>query len=145
MGILLQLFGCISGRYKILLVTGSVLAFFSGGCGSGGEGVTGDAGATGDTGISLSCANTGTDNTVTISWNSPEANTDGTLITDLSGYRVYYGTQSGDYSTAINVGETTTYQITNLSPGNTYYFTVTAYDSSMNESGFSNEACKSIE
>jgi uncharacterized repeat protein (TIGR02543 family) len=44
-----------------------------------------------------------------------------------------------NYSTITPVGNVTTYTINNLSGGQTFYFSVTAYDTSNNESGFSNE------
>ena len=70
---------------------------------------------------------------VTLSWN-PNSES------DLAGYRVYAGTVSGSYGNPVDMGNVTTFQIVNLSPGQTYHFAVTAYDSSGNESGFSNEA-----
>lgn len=71
-----------------------------------------------------------------LSWN---ANTE----PDLSGYKVYYGTSSGNYGAPIDVGNTTNHTITGLADG-TYYFAVTARDTSGNESGFSNEASKAL-
>jgi malectin (di-glucose binding ER protein)/thrombospondin type 3 repeat protein/fibronectin type III domain protein len=70
---------------------------------------------------------------VNLSWN---ANTE----SDLAGYNIRYGTSSRSYTTKINVGKTTQYTVTGLSPGKTYYFATTAYDTSGNESGYSNEA-----
>jgi hypothetical protein len=58
---------------------------------------------------------------------------------DVAGYRVYYGTTSGHYTTMISVGNSTTCTISNLEPGMTYYFAVTAYDTSGNESAYSQE------
>lgn len=58
---------------------------------------------------------------------------------DLAGYKVYYGTSSRNYGTPINVGNVTTYTITGLTAGQTYYIAVTAYDTANNESDFSNE------
>lgn len=74
---------------------------------------------------------------------------------DLAGYRIYYGTstRTGDdpkncglcgYSNKVDVGNVTTYTFNNLPEGFTYYFSVTAYDTSGNESAFSNEVSKSI-
>jgi hypothetical protein len=57
----------------------------------------------------------------------------------LAGYKVYVGTASGVYTTAIDVRNVTTYTVASLPPGQTYYFAVTAYDVSGFESGFSNE------
>ena len=58
---------------------------------------------------------------------------------DLAGYEVFFGTAPRSYGTPINVGNVTTYTFTELTSGQTYYFAVRAYDSSNNESGFSNE------
>ncbi len=41
---------------------------------------------------------------VTLFWNAPNTNTDGTGLNDLAGYKVYYGTASHNYSQNINVG-----------------------------------------
>ena len=71
-------------------------------------------------------------NTVTVSWT---ANTE----SDLSGYKIYYGTSSGSYDDALDVGNKTSFSINNLVVGTTYFFAVTAYDFSGNESGFSKE------
>ncbi len=79
----------------------------------------------------------------TLAWSAPTTNTDGTPLTDLAGYKVYYGTSSGNYTQSINIGNVTTYTVSNLSPG-TYYFSVTSYDSSGIESTYSNEVSKTI-
>jgi len=63
---------------------------------------------------------------------------------DLTGYKVYVGTTSRSYGPPVDVGKVTTFEIINLQAGKTYYFAVTAYDNSGNESGYSNEANKSI-
>jgi hypothetical protein len=80
-------------------------------------------------------------NTVTLAWDSVTA-------PNLSGYRIYYGTAPGVYlqprGQGVNVGNVKTYTITGLSRGIRYYFTATAYDSSNNESVFSNEVFKDI-
>jgi hypothetical protein len=58
---------------------------------------------------------------------------------DLAGYKVYYGLQSGNYDSVIDVGNVTEYTVTDLTSETRYYFVVTAYDTSLNESGFSEE------
>ncbi len=62
-------------------------------------------------------------------------------VTDegLSGYKVYYGTSSGNYDTTVDVGNETSYIISGLISGSTHYFVVTAYDDLGNESVYSNE------
>jgi fibronectin type 3 domain-containing protein len=60
---------------------------------------------------------------------------------------VYYGTGSRSYSQALGSGEfvaTGTYVVTGLQSGRTYYFAVTAVDTAGAESGFSNEATKTV-
>lgn len=69
---------------------------------------------------------------VTVSWNH---NTEA----DLAGYRVYYGTQSQNYQTTLDVGLDTFKVVDNLQEGVRYYFAVTAYDTANNESDFSEE------
>jgi hypothetical protein len=66
----------------------------------------------------------------------------------LSGYRVYYGSAPGTYiqsaAQGINAGNVTVHIVNGLTGGQRYYFAVTAYDTSGNESGFSNEVFKDI-
>jgi hypothetical protein len=76
-------------------------------------------------------------------YKAPTTNADGTPLTDLGGYKVYYGLSSGNYTNSLDVGNVTTYKIYNLTPG-TYYFAVTAYDTSGNESDYSNEVSRII-
>lgn len=45
------------------------------------------------------------------------------------GYVVYYGTSSTNFTTRIDVGTNTTYTVTGLQPGITYYFAVSDYNS----------------
>jgi hypothetical protein len=80
----------------------------------------------------------------TLSWNVPTTNTDGTPFADLSYFKIYYGTQSGSYTTTVNLGTATNYVVNNLASGSTYYFAVTAVNSSGVESSYSNEANKTI-
>lgn len=64
---------------------------------------------------------------------------------DLAGYRMYYGVQSRSYGPFIPVGKTvTSYTLNGLVAGKTYYFTLTAVDTSGNESGYSSEVLKTI-
>ena len=56
----------------------------------------------------------------------------------VTGYNIYYGTAPRAETTKINAGNVTSYIVTGLSPG-TYYFYVTAYNSSGTESAPSNE------
>ncbi len=58
---------------------------------------------------------------------------------DLAGYKVYYGTESGNYTHIQDVGNQTSYLAENLKDGSTYHFAVSAYDLSGNESELSGE------
>ena len=70
--------------------------------------------------------------TVTLSWDKSPGRA-------VKGYRLRYGTSSKNYSVTIDVGKVTTYTISNLIPNKRYYFVVTAYDATGNESLPSNE------
>jgi Fibronectin type III domain len=77
----------------------------------------------------------------TLSWDPPTANMDNSPLTDLAGFKVYYGRHSGLYGKTTDVGDQTSYTVTDLGPG-TYYFAISAYDSSGNEGGLSTEVSK---
>ena len=56
---------------------------------------------------------------------------------DVSGYRVYFGTSSGSYSQSVNVGKVLDYTLSGLSAGQNYYFVATATNVSGIESIYS--------
>ncbi len=58
---------------------------------------------------------------------------------DLAGYRLYYGTTSGEYINFVDIGLTTTYRLNELLEDVTFYIAITAYDLAGNESDFSDE------
>lgn len=80
-----------------------------------------------------------------LSWNAPTLNEDGSALTDLAGYKIYYGRSSGSYSNLIRIdnASVTTYVVENLSP-DTYYFAATAFNTSGVESRFSGEAVRTL-
>ncbi len=78
---------------------------------------------------------------ITLNWTAPTTNTDGTPLTDLSGYKLYYGTSAGNYTNSITLGNVITYTLNNLANG-TYYFVATAYTAAGSESAPSNEVSK---
>jgi hypothetical protein len=65
--------------------------------------------------------------TATLSWTAPTANTNGTPVTTLTGFHIYYGTSENalTQSIAVSGAKTTTYEITGLASG-TWYFAVAA-------------------
>lgn len=78
---------------------------------------------------------------LTLSWKPPTQSADGSQLTDLAGYRIRWGTQSGNYPNLDQVDNPglSRLVIDGLAPG-TYFFVVSAIDSSNNESAASNEA-----
>jgi hypothetical protein len=75
-----------------------------------------------------------TNGSATLSWTPPTANSDGTVLTNLAGYRIYYGTttQLTQSVTLTNPG-LTRYVISGLAPA-TWYFALVAYNSAGIES-----------
>ncbi len=78
-----------------------------------------------------------------LAWEAPATNTDGTPLT-VAGYKLYYGQSSGTYSSVLDIGNQTTYTVTGLTAGSTYYFAVTVYDAWGKESTFSNEVSATL-
>jgi PKD repeat protein len=63
----------------------------------------------------------------------------------VGGYKLHVGLSSGNYTSSVNVGNNTTYTKTDLEAGETYYFAVTAYDTTETlESDYSNEVDETI-
>ena len=82
----------------------------------------------------------------TLTWLPPTTNTNGTPLTNLAGYKVYWGTSPGNYTSSVTIMNPglATYVVGSLTP-NTYYFSVTALNSAGVESVFSNAASKTIQ
>ncbi len=58
----------------------------------------------------------------------------GNAETDLAGYKVYFGTSPGSYGDPVVLGDVTAYELSGLEEGMRYYITLTAFDTSDNES-----------
>ncbi|NOY71331.1 MAG: hypothetical protein GXP14_02980 [Gammaproteobacteria bacterium] len=92
-------------------------------------------------------------NQAILSWTGPTTNSDGSFITDLAGYKIYMSTDPKSFSDnnlLIDVptldtlgGMQEEFIADNLKNG-TYYFTITAYNSSGMESPPSQEVSKTI-
>ena len=93
--------------------------------------------------ISVTPATTGS---ATLSWFPPTTRTDGSPLTNLAGYRVFWGPAPGTYPNSVRLDNPglSSYVVSNLAPG-THHFVVTAFDSNGLESGFSNRAQKTIQ
>ena len=61
----------------------------------------------------------GTTGTATLDWTPPVTNTDGTALTPLTGYTVFYGTSQNSLTKSVVVSgaSTTAYEITGLAAG----------------------------
>ena len=83
---------------------------------------------------------------VTLSWTAPTENSDGSTLTNLAGYKLYWGTTSGQYpnSVTINNASVTTYVIENLSTGS-YEFVATAFNLAGIESSYSAPVTKLVQ
>ncbi len=83
------------------------------------------------------------DASVSLSWDAPMENEDGTSLTDLAGYRIYYGDEEGNYPSVIDIDNpsVSSHVVENLLP-KTYYFVATAYNSAGVESQHSNTVAK---
>ena len=77
--------------------------------------------------------------TATLLWEAGEGS-------DLVGYKIYQATAPGAYGEPIATVpmNVTSYTVTGLESGTTYFFTVTAYKSNGAESPFSSEVSKTI-
>lgn len=81
----------------------------------------------------ISVDSTGSD-FIDLSW-------DESPLSDIEGYKIYFDSdESGfPYSDTIDVGNMTSYLLSELSPGNTFYISATCYDNDENESWYSEE------
>jgi hypothetical protein len=69
---------------------------------------------------------------VTLAWQSSPS-------TNATGYRVYYGPASGNYTNSVLIGNVTTNTVSGLAGGVTYYFAITTVATGGKESPFSNQ------
>lgn len=81
----------------------------------------------------------------TVSWDVPTTNADGSLLDDLAGFRVHYGSASNTYTQTKETLDISAVSllIEDLEQG-TYYFAVTAFDDNDNESALSTEVSKVV-
>jgi hypothetical protein len=81
----------------------------------------------------------------TVFWTAPTQNTNGTPLTDLAGYTIYYGTSPSALTQTIQLANpsATSYMVGALSAG-TYYFAVAAYTAAGTQSTRSSAGSKTI-
>jgi hypothetical protein len=81
----------------------------------------------------------------TLSWTPPTGNTNGSTLTNLAGYRIYYGTSPTNMTRTVQLSNAglTRYVISDLSAA-TWYFAIRAYTTTGAESTNSNTVSKVI-
>jgi len=86
-----------------------------------------------------------TSGSATVSWMPPTTNTNGSVLTNLAGYRISYGTSSTSLTRTVQLSNAglTRYVIGNLAPG-TWYFGLQAYTSGGVTSAISKLGIKTI-
>jgi hypothetical protein len=95
------------------------------------------------TGVTVTCQDA-------FAWDAPVSDIDGSIVTGVAGYKIYYGTEPGVYTDPpIDVGNKTRYLVADFSATvinkGTYYITVTAYDvDKTTESACSNEIARTV-
>ena len=102
-------------------------------CGGGGGGTAASSGASAGR--------------VLLSWYAPTSRIDSSPLnlSDLEGYRIYYGSSMDDVSTMlVDLNDNTVTEYLVSLPSGTYYFAITAYDSGGMESGLSNIINKDV-
>ncbi|NOZ67856.1 MAG: fibronectin type III domain-containing protein [Deferribacteres bacterium] len=137
----------------MLVVAGCGGGGSGGGNGSGSTSISSDPADTDTGGGTVTGSGTALSGAAILTWTAPETNADGTPLTDLAGYKIYYGRLSGNYTEVKDVGIPSceprgdktecSYTVEGLSSG-TWYFAITAYDTSGNESDYSNEVSKEV-
>jgi len=97
---------------------------------------------TGAGGSTIATAQVDVRSRVELSWKAPTENVDGSALTDLAEFRIYFGDSSRSYSETLNVTDPSVEsQALELASG-TWFFAMTAVDADGNESGLSNEVIK---
>jgi hypothetical protein len=101
---------------------------------------SGSATTTSQSSSSTPAASTTASQTVSaaLTWTVPSRNTDGSSLTNLAGYRIYYGADTSAMTSMVQVvgASTTSYVVQNLTPG-TYYFAIKSYNIAGTESDLS--------
>jgi hypothetical protein len=84
--------------------------------------------------------------TVTLNWQAPTTNTDGSPLTNLAGYTIAYGANPNALTQSVTVDNptTTVYSVQNLSSG-TWYFAVSADTSDGTQSALSSVVSTTVQ
>jgi hypothetical protein len=87
-----------------------------------------------------------TSGVATVTWTPPTENTDNSPLTDLAGFKIYYGVDQNQLTETLVIEDpnATSWDISELAENTTYYFAVTAFNSQGVESELSNIVSKTI-
>jgi fibronectin type 3 domain-containing protein len=69
---------------------------------------------------------------------------DGTPLTDLDRYRIYYGSDSRSYTNSIDITDSAATTHSFSAASGDYFVTMTALDRQGNESAYANEILRSV-
>jgi hypothetical protein len=108
------------------------------------QGQTFSLNCSGPGGNSVAMVSVRIQSSISLAWEAPVENVDGSPIAALSNYRIHYGERSGQYSHVQQAAGTATSHLLQV-PSGTYYIAMTAIDGEGNESGYSNEVVKQAE
>src|SRR5579862_8741896 len=108
---------CLIGIKSRLAAIAATVVLAACGGGGGGTSASPSQGPPSATGTSLS--GQGTSGQATLSWTAPDENTDGSALTNLAGFRIYYGTSTDAMNTVIDIPSVgiSTYVVDNLGTG----------------------------
>jgi hypothetical protein len=118
-----------------------VVATLLAGCNDNGSLVQGAGSSSG----TASATSVPTSNSATLAWEAPTTDTNGAALTNLAGYRIYYGSSETGLTqlVSLNTVGTQTYVIDNLTPG-TWFFAIRAVTQTGVESAMSDVVSKII-
>jgi hypothetical protein len=97
---------------------------------------------TGSGGTAIAMVSVSVNGSLALNWVAPVENVDGSPLTDLAGYRVYYGDSSRSYTGMTDIDDPASTTTTIAVPSGDYFVAMTALDAQGNESAYSNEALK---
>lgn len=108
----------------------------------------GSANTTGSTSSSARSSASSSNKSITLSWNPPTQNSDGSSLTNLAGYTLHYGTSSQDYTGSIQIttATQTSYVVSDSNfPAGKYYFAISAYNAQQISSPLSGEIAVAVD
>ncbi len=121
----------------------AMMGLLAGCVSGGGSGAAGNvAPASGGGGGSVPATSSGS---FSVSWSAPQTRADGSPISlsEIDGYRIYYGSAPGNYQESVDVtnGSATSVNVIDV-PAGDYYVVITTYDSAGRESAQSGAILK---